>query len=124
MFPDMPRKPKPPKDYSFPAKDAETWNQRIRWIRMATSSKDGTKFPVTPETICEKAGIHINTLSSAERGAVNTRVDTVLRIAEALAVPPALFFCPLKAFIEAVEKKGWTSQHQFHRTTRAYAKRK
>lgn len=112
----MPRKPKPPKDYAFPAKEAKNWNERIRWIRLATSYKDGTKMPITPEDFCDKAQIHPNTLSSAELGSVNTRIDTVLRIAKALAVPPALLFCPLPAFIQAVEKRGWTSQYQLPRT--------
>jgi transcriptional regulator with XRE-family HTH domain len=104
------------KDNSFPAREAKTFGERIRWIRLATSSQDGSKFPLTPEALSEKAGIHVNTLMIVELGRRGSHVETVLRLADALNIPPALLFCGQEAFVKAVEKKGWTSQRQLERT--------
>ncbi len=52
---------------------------------------------VTQEDLAEASGLDVRFLRRVERGSVNLRFDTIVRLAEALGVEPSALLRPAKA---------------------------
>jgi len=60
------------------------FGRRIRALRLAAG--------LSQEQLAERSGLHRTYVSSLERGLRNVGLDNILRLADALRVPPAALF--------------------------------
>ncbi len=60
------------------------FGRRVRALRLAAG--------LSQEHLADKAGLHRTYVSSLERGLRNVGLDNILRLAEALQIPPSTLF--------------------------------
>lgn len=75
--------------------EGEGFGGRLRALRQARS--------LTQETLAERAGLSIVTISQLERGATDPRLSTIERLAAALEVPPP------ELLVAATDGSAWVA---------------